>query len=78
LHIACNNYQFNRTETRANSAVNWSASAAVNFNYFEVQQSADGRHWSPVGKVKGQNNTSLEYTYSFTDNAPAMAPIIIV
>ncbi|MDN3658661.1 T9SS type A sorting domain-containing protein [Ferruginibacter paludis] len=50
--------------------LNWSAAAAVNFNYFEVQRSTDGVHWLAVGKVPGQNNT-LAYRSHFTDMVPA-------
>lgn len=47
--------------------LNWSASDAVNFSYFEVERSLDGMTFSFVGKVGFQQTGGGITFYNFTD-----------
>jgi len=50
--------------------VGWSTSEEVRNDYFEVERSADARHFKALGKVKGKGDTSIEQQYNFLDTAP--------
>ncbi|SDX90390.1 T9SS type A sorting domain-containing protein [Hymenobacter psychrophilus] len=50
--------------------LDWATATELNNDYFEVQRSADGRVFAPIGRVPGAGNTSSGATYSFTDTAP--------
>lgn len=45
----------------------WSTASEINNNYFEVQRSIDGSHFTSIGKVKGNGNTNTVLSYQFTD-----------
>jgi hypothetical protein len=48
----------------------WVTSAETNHQYFEVERSNDGINFSPLGKVDGAINSSVEKRYSFNDEKP--------
>ena len=50
--------------------VSWSTSEEVRNDYFEVERSADARHFQVLGKVKGKGDTSAEQYYDFLDSGP--------
>lgn len=57
-----------------NSAVvQWSTASEISNDYFEVERSADGQNYTPIGTVNslapGGNSSSALY-YSFADNSP--------
>jgi hypothetical protein len=57
---------------RANdfNLLTWVTSTETNHQYFEVERSNDGVNFSPLGKVEGAINSSVEKRYSFRDLKP--------
>lgn len=56
---------------RKNALLTWLTSTEINSDYFEVQRSADGQHFSPIGQVDaaGNSNSTRQYTF-LDDNIP--------
>lgn len=48
----------------------WVTSKETNHQYFEIERSADGNNYSPLGRVGGALNSSDERRYSFKDIEP--------
>jgi hypothetical protein len=48
----------------------WVTETEINNDYFEIEQSKDGRVFSPVGKVTGAGNSKTVQNYSFVDKQP--------
>jgi len=48
----------------------WKTASEKNNDYFTVERSADGKNFTPVGKVKGSGNSSKPVAYSFIDQEP--------
>jgi hypothetical protein len=44
----------------------WETATESNNSYYEIEHSSDGINFSPVGKVSGNGNSSLEHSYTFT------------
>lgn len=50
--------------------LHWSTAVEKNNRGYDVERSADGRHWSALGFVPGSGNTTTRRDYSFTDENP--------
>lgn len=50
--------------------LNWETTAEWNHTGFEVERSADGRLWQPIGYEKGNNKGDEYYSYQFYDDQP--------
>ncbi len=50
-----------------NAVLHWTTAMEANSAYFEVQRSADGQMFVPVGRVQAAGNSSLPLQYNFTD-----------
>jgi hypothetical protein len=48
----------------------WATASEQQADYFEVQRSADGRNWQPMGKVSAQGNSSVRTDYQWVDRSP--------
>lgn len=49
----------------------WSTSAETDFDYFELERSADGASFHVIGRIQGAGyNTQTVHWYSFTDTDP--------
>ncbi|MBL0135401.1 MAG: T9SS type A sorting domain-containing protein [Chitinophagaceae bacterium] len=48
----------------------WSTLNEMDNDYFQIERSTDGRKFSPIGKIKGQLNSTSLSTYNFTDPNP--------
>ncbi|MBL7915289.1 MAG: T9SS type A sorting domain-containing protein [Bacteroidia bacterium] len=48
----------------------WVTASETGNNYFDVERSGDGVHFSSIGIVTGAGNSSQQLTYSFTDTNP--------
>jgi len=51
-------------------SVKWKTSAEFNNNYFSIERSSDGQHFTSAGTVKPATNNGGTGNYSFTDNLP--------
>jgi hypothetical protein len=48
----------------------WKTASERNNSHFEVERTADGRRFTTIGKVAGSGNSTVERTYTFTDESP--------
>lgn len=48
----------------------WSTAQEFNSSYFELQRSADGSSFEPIGSVKAKGSSSVRSDYQFKDEAP--------
>ncbi len=46
----------------------WQTASEMNNDYFTVENSNDGKHFSEVGKVKGSGNSTTLLSYSYIDH----------
>ena len=53
-----------------NVLLNWTTASEVNNSYFEIERSANGIEYKPIGKVEGRSTTVQKNNYSFTDLSP--------
>jgi hypothetical protein len=61
FNVRCGNTKVNIT---------WKTALEINSHHFNVERSADGIQWSPIGNVPAAGNSTSEKSYSFTDNNP--------
>lgn len=59
---------FTGRNDQRNNILEWQTSSEVNNAYFEIQRSADGIHFEPLGDVAGQGNSSINKSYRFVDD----------
>jgi len=61
--------EFTAVASGANQAtLDWKTESEINNSHFDIEHSADGKEWIPVGKVDGNGTTTLEHEYSFIHN----------
>jgi hypothetical protein len=48
----------------------WATSSELNFDYFIIERSADGKSFESVATIKGQGTTNQRQDYQYTDNWP--------
>jgi hypothetical protein len=48
----------------------WKTAQEQNSDYFNIERSTDGSHWTVIGNMPASGNSGNEKTYSFTDNSP--------
>jgi ELWxxDGT repeat protein len=58
---------FNVSTANADALLSWSTSQEVNTKDFTVQRSIDGVHFTTIGTVGAEGNTSTKQSYGFTD-----------
>lgn len=61
---------FTATAEQAVNVVQWSTASEHNSDYFAVEKSADGVHFTEAGRVNAAGASTAELRYTFTDNAP--------
>jgi Secretion system C-terminal sorting domain len=62
--------RFNASVLNKKSQLNWTTSSELNNDYFEVQYSADGNTFDPIGKVQGAGNSGKTMRYEFIHDNP--------
>lgn len=50
--------------------LHWSTASEQNNAYFELLRSSEANFFNTIGKVPGNQTTSLQHNYSFTDDNP--------
>jgi hypothetical protein len=45
----------------------WSTASELNFDFFEVERSTDGKNFISIGKLKGNGTSALQHDYFFVD-----------
>jgi hypothetical protein len=60
-----------KAEKHNNSIIlSWATSSEINNDYFSIEKSEDGIHFSYIGKVNGHGNSSIIQQYYFSDYSP--------
>lgn len=67
--LPVNNLSFKASINDTRTIVQWSIKEEYNIDYFEVEYSADGSHFTTVGKVFSKGNTTSIHYYQFADEA---------
>jgi hypothetical protein len=62
--------RFDATAKTQGIALSWATATEKNSDYFEVQRSAYGENFQPVGSVQGQGTSSNAHEYAFVDSHP--------
>jgi len=63
--------QFNGNSNSNDITLAWKTVNETNHSYFELEKSADGRNFNPLGRVSAQGGFSyLPFDYSYRDAAP--------
>jgi hypothetical protein len=62
-------FEAKKTNVR-NVLCTWVTASETGNNFFEVERSGDGVHFSSIGLVAGAGNSTQQLTYSFTDENP--------
>ncbi len=61
---------FNAQLSNHNVALGWTTEQEVNSDHFDVQRSADGNVWKPIGRVAARGVSNAPVNYSFSDLSP--------
>lgn len=67
---------FKATLVNKNGLVKWTTESELNSDYFIVERSDDGVHFSSRAKVTGNGTTSFAHAYEYTDILNTMSPIV--
>lgn len=70
LPVALLSFEANAQGRQA--VLNWTTTAELNNDRFEVERSADVLNWEKLGTVKGMGNSNATNNYQLTDEAPAL------
>jgi hypothetical protein len=61
---------FNANCASGHVNIQWETAQQSNTKVFEVERSGNGSQWQVIGSVPAAGNSSVENSYSFTDNSP--------
>ncbi len=61
---------FNAKRNGSVNSISWSTSQELNSQYFAIERSSDGTHFSPIGRVAAAGNSSIQRAYQFVDLHP--------
>lgn len=62
--------QFTGRQSGGAVILDWTTATEQQTAYFEVERSADGNSYSPIGKVAAKGNSTTTTNYTFTDQQP--------
>lgn len=62
--------EFTAEEKSGQVLLQWTTATEINNEYFELQRSADGLRFDPIGWINGRGNSLELQTYQFVDPAP--------
>ncbi|PZF73681.1 T9SS type A sorting domain-containing protein [Taibaiella soli] len=65
--LAVNLTNFGATKSGTTAIVNWTTVNEKDNDYFELQRSTDGAHFSTVATVKGNGTTTVQHSYEYRD-----------
>lgn len=59
-----------RLEGKSSVILHWTTEMEIDNDYFEIEYSADGRHFSTIAEVPGAGNSFQEIDYNYTHESP--------
>lgn len=51
-------------------SLSWSTASELNFDYFDLEKSSDGKNFNSISTIKGNGTTNENHDYSFNDEKP--------
>ncbi|MBS1680946.1 MAG: T9SS type A sorting domain-containing protein [Bacteroidetes bacterium] len=61
---------FSSSSKQNSIELNWSTSSEINFNYFSLQRSANGKDFNEITQVQGHGTTNEAHHYQYEDRLP--------
>ena len=61
---------FNAKRNGSVNSLSWSTSQELNSQYFGIEHSSDGIHFSQIGRIAAAGNSSTQRSYQFIDPSP--------
>jgi hypothetical protein len=61
---------FNCKKEGSSVKLNWSTASELNFDYFSVERSSNGKDFSELAQISGHGTTKVKQNYSFEDSRP--------
>ncbi|WP_315818232.1 T9SS type A sorting domain-containing protein [Paraflavitalea speifideaquila] len=71
--LAANTLSFKASLVDEKSILQWNVKDEHNINYYEVEYSTDGTHFTALGRVNSKGNNAGTNTYQFTDESNMVA-----
>ncbi len=68
ITLPVNSLTFNVSKSSGNNLLQWSTGGEQNTNYFEVQQSTNGKDFKTIAVVNASGNSSTTKNYQYVDN----------
>lgn len=62
--------KFDAQSNEQHIVLNWSTASELNFDYFDVERSADATDFTSIGKVTGHGTSNVRNDYSLIDEKP--------
>jgi hypothetical protein len=59
--------QFSASAIGGNAVLNWRTASEINNDHFDVERSTDGRSFTAIARIKGNNTTTGAHAYTYTD-----------
>jgi hypothetical protein len=59
---------FSATERNRGVELQWATASEIDNDYFQLEQSTDGRNWTKIAELSGQGTTNETTHYHYTDN----------
>jgi hypothetical protein len=53
--------------------ITWTTASEINNDYFSIEHSTDGIHYTDIGKVNGSGNSTSDISYKFTHESPSQS-----
>ena len=61
---------FSASQVDNSVQLNWSTALEINNDFFQIERSADGKLFIPIGNINAQGNRQVKSYYSFNDDQP--------
>ncbi len=61
---------FNAKRNGTVNSISWSTSQELNSQYFAIERSSDGIHFTQIGRLAAAGNSSIQRSYQFIDPSP--------
>ncbi|GHM99310.1 hypothetical protein WSM22_08000 [Cytophagales bacterium WSM2-2] len=58
--------------SEASVQLKWVTASEINFDYFELERSTDGKNFADIGHIQGHGTTQEQHSYEFADNSPVI------
>ncbi len=74
--LPVNLLSFKASKVNNNVLLNWSTTSELNNDYFILERSDDGIHFTGRGRVAGSGTTSFKHDYQYNDALNTLSPVV--